>query len=162
MSVSQSVGCICAVAFCLSVSGCSSEIDDGLTKFPVQGQVLINGQPEKGIAVQFHAVNSQYEGNAASPAGVTNEAGQFRLSTNGEYDGAVAGEYIVTFTWVGMNESKSAPTGDRLRGQYSNHADSTFRVNVSEGENNVGPFELTLDSSKPAQAGPSQTTGPLQ
>jgi hypothetical protein len=137
------------LAASVALWGCAGEVD-GLKKYPVSGTVLVNGKPEKGVAVQFHAVDSPHQGNAASPAGVTDENGEFRLSTNGEFDGAVAGKYIVTFLWVGLNEFKSAPTGDQLRGRYRDPRKSSFEVTVTEGENRVGPFQLTVDSGKPS------------
>lgn len=121
---------------------------DGLTKHPVTGTVLVNGKPQAGIVVRFHATNPTASGNAASPAGVTDENGSFTLSTNGKDDGAVAGEYAVTFSWTGVSANGSTPTPDRFGGRFGNPAASQFKATVSEGPNRVGPYQLTADPAK--------------
>lgn len=80
----------------LSVTGCSRS-GDGLTKYSVKGSVTVNSEPAAGVVVRFRSKDASSAGaNARFPVGVTDDDGVFRVSTNGEADGAVAGEYEVT------------------------------------------------------------------
>jgi len=117
--------------------GCGSK-GDGLVKQAVTGVVKINGVPRKGVIVSFWHTDPDVKGNAAEPVSATDEEGRFSLSTNGTQDGAVAGEYIVTFSWP----DKSGAV-DFLRNKYSNRQKSEFRVTVGEGDQETLPFELT-------------------
>ncbi|MEW4561190.1 hypothetical protein AB1K70_01615 [Bremerella sp. JC770] len=127
----------------LLVSGCSSKLDDGLIKQQVTGQVLVNGNPEKGIVVQFKHTDPQVTKNASRPIAVTDEQGRFRLSTNGEKDGAVAGTYLVSFFWPEGGNS----TRDFFSGKYVKTSGSAYEVTIGETEIDIPPFELNASPS---------------
>jgi len=123
----------------LATSGCDRAPDDGLTKFPVSGTVLVNGQPTEDVVVRFYHNDRTVQGNAARPAGITDSDGKFKLSTNGLNDGAVAGNYQVTF----MKMSDNSPNAkDIFGGQFSNRETSPFTAQVQKGSNELPPFEL--------------------
>lgn len=128
----------------LALAGCGKE-DTKL--HPVRGTVRVNGQPAERVTVAFHHTDPSVKGNAAHPCTVTDEAGAFLMSTSRDGDGAVEGEYLVTFTW------QSDPDPDRAKdlfnGAYNEPKKSPFRVKVASGvANDVPPFDLTIDPSR--------------
>jgi hypothetical protein len=76
-----------AAACVIAVSGCGG----GRTTHPVSGKVaLADGQPLAGARVVFDSVDK-----GVSAQGYTDEAGQYRLTTEEDGDGAVPGEHRV-------------------------------------------------------------------
>src|SRR5262245_8064929 len=81
------------VAVCL-VAGCS----DGVGKrLPVEGRVLVDGQPLRGSSGTVVFIPDRAKGNPCpvSPTGTIDGDGHYKLSTKG-YPGAPAGPYVVT------------------------------------------------------------------
>jgi len=136
------------MSLCLAASnGCSSQYDDGLNKFPVSGQVQVDGQLAEGVVVRFFRDGKPGSANADTPLGVTGDDGRFELSTNGDGDGAVPGEYRVTFTW----KSGNAPTAkDRLGGRYTKLDQSEVTVTVRPEDNELEPFLLEASATNAA------------
>jgi len=67
--------------------------DDGrLPTHPVTGSVTVNGKPVPGVTVSFFP---EAEENSRQAIGVTDEEGNFSLTTYSTGDGAVAGAYSV-------------------------------------------------------------------
>ena len=131
------------------ICGCS---DDGrLETYPVQGQVLINGEPADGCTVRFVPVDPNLQGEIL-PGGKTDEDGRFQLTTYESDDGAPAGEYDVTLLWAAtkwpgrkaqMGADPVPPTGpDLLMGQFGSPQKSTLTATVSEEPNELAPFKL--------------------
>lgn len=116
--------------------GCS-QTGDGLVKQAVAGQVLINGKPYRGVIVKFQHTDLTVKGNAVHPVAVTTEDGRFELSTNADKDGAVSGEYLVTFIW-----NDGATTIDFFRGKYAKPEHTKFRVTIGDSDEDLPPFEL--------------------
>ena len=111
--------------------------------FPVEGTVLIQGQPAEGVQVFLHPCDASQRGQ---PRGVTDAAGRFRLRTYHDGDGAPAGEYTVTVYWPAPYkpqvpvEDQLPP--DRLGGRFMNPTDSSLRATVNAGPTTLPPFEL--------------------
>jgi hypothetical protein len=125
---------------CLACSG-------GGGLHPVQGKVLKGNQPAKGVVVTFHPAGADPI-TAIRPVGVTNEEGEFTLTT-GDKPGAAAGEYTVTMIWPEeVKKSKGISTEppdsrDRLQGAYADATKSRFKkVEVKSGLNQLEPFQL--------------------
>lgn len=129
---------LAAAALC----GCGGPPSDGLEKYPASGSVLVNGEPAAGVAVSFHNRDPKAPGNAARPVGVTDAAGRFVLSTNADKDGAVAGDYDVTFFW-GTDPGPLA--ADRLAGRFATVAQSKTQAKLAARPNNLEPFRLEID-----------------
>lgn len=126
----------------IALIGCGSGPRDGLSKYPVHGKVLINGAPQAGIVVRFVlSAEEKTKSSGRYPVGVTDTNGEFRLSTNGTEDGAVAGEYAVTFLWP---ERKDPPVGDHFRGAYSRADSPPFRATVNPEKNELGTYDLEM------------------
>ncbi len=120
------------------VAGCGGGRDDGLVKYQVTGSVRINGELQKGVAIVFNHTDPGVTANAARPVAVTNDAGEFQLSTNGPADGAVEGTYIVTFFWPQGGTSSR----DFLKGRYVRQEASQHRVTIEPADTSLPPFEL--------------------
>lgn len=136
----------------LVLTGCSGGVDDGLTKYPVHGQVLINGDPAEGVAVNFNNTDQKVPGNAARPVAVTDPEGRYTLSTNADKDGAIEGEYVVTFFWP--SDDGPMPR-DRLKGRFSDAARSAHKVRVEPKENEIVPFRLEMNPKQILPPSPS-------
>jgi len=130
------------------VGGLSCSGSKGLN--PVEGKVLYKDQPTAGITVTFHPVEGAEDIRTIRPNGLTKEDGTFKLSS-GQADGAVAGEYIVTFTKPVQAAAKGkkvvisteAPEiVDEFKDAYSKTASSAFRVQIKSGMNKLEPFNL--------------------
>ncbi|QDV32415.1 hypothetical protein [Tautonia plasticadhaerens] len=146
-----------ALLLALSVAGpgCDSGPDDGLEKHPVRGSVLVNGEPAELMVVTFHNLDPAAPGNAGRPVGATDAEGRFELSTNADRDGAVAGEYAVTFFWSSSNTINAA---DRLGGRFTEPSRSEFKVRVVPGDNDLEPFRLEVE---PSQIRPADGAAPV-
>jgi hypothetical protein len=120
------------------LSGCGDEFDDGLVKHQVTGQVLVNGEAARGIVVAFWHTDLDVDGNAARPIAVTDDKGRYSLTTNGTNDGAVSGEYHVSFFWP------RGSTRDVMKDLYANKSDPEFKATVGEKDTEIPPFELTV------------------
>ncbi len=121
---------------CVTLLGCGVS-PDGPQKYPVSGTVLINGQPMERVAVQFHHLDVSVPGNLRFPTAVTDALGRFELSSTGDRDGAVAGDYLVTFAWL---SSADIDARDLLGGALSKPEASEFRVSVPIEGNDLPPF----------------------
>ncbi|MCA9010543.1 MAG: hypothetical protein KDB01_12395 [Planctomycetaceae bacterium] len=126
-----------------SAIGCGQR-DTGPETFPVTGVVHINGKPAERVAVLFHHADAAMPSNYRYPTGVTNSEGVFHLSSIGDGDGAVAGKYAVTFTWLSSGELDAF---DMLNGAFSNPEDSSFQVEVPLTD----PTSLTLELTVPEE-----------
>ncbi len=134
--------------------GCGICPRDGLSKYPLHGKALINGAPQACIVARF--VLSGEEKTKSSgryPVGVTDANGEFRLSTNGTEDGAVAGEYAVTFLWP---ERKDPPVGDHFRVAYSQADRPPFRATVNPEKNELGTYDLEMKEESPTPPDPER------
>jgi hypothetical protein len=103
--------------------------------------VLFDGKPAAGATVFFYPVETDAE--ALAPYGVTDANGSFTLTTYLTFDGAPAGEYVVTVRWPGpprRGEDEQGP--DRLKGRYDNPKTSKLRATVETKPNDLPPFQL--------------------
>ena len=109
--------------------------------FPVRGQVLVDGAPAAGATVFFYPVET--DPDALAPYGVTDADGSFTLTTYLTFDGAPAGEYVVTVRWPGPPKRGEDGQGpDRLQGRYGDPKTSTLRATVEKKPNELQPFKL--------------------
>ncbi len=132
-----------ALAFVLAMAsiGCSEKAKLN----PVQGKVLLGGQPLAGALVSFHPQDRK----ADPPTGYTKEDGTFSVMT-GEVEGAKPGTYQITIMCQvpvktksgGMSFGGTEETEDRLKGAYSNRDSSQIKVTIKDGPNQLEPFDL--------------------
>lgn len=130
---------VCLTACFSILIGCGGP--QGPRKYPVVGSVEINGVPEPRVAITFHHRDPTVEGNLRFPTGITDLDGRFTLSSEGDADGAVAGKYRVTFSWMSSSELDAY---DLLGGSLSDPAKSEFEVEVPVPGDALPPFALTI------------------
>ena len=127
--------------------GCSEEMKGGprMDVIPVTGKVLINGEPRKGVVVDFIRVGVPgVEFAVPEPQGLTDENGVMTLSTYVSGDGGAPGEYKLIFELGNRtNPITGEVTGDAFKGRFRDPRKSEVTVNipdsVSDGE---GPYDL--------------------
>jgi hypothetical protein len=107
---------------------------------PVQGKLLVGGQPAADAKVAFHPIG-QAGPLARLPVATTAADGSYRLMTYVSGDGAPAGEYAVTVVWPDSSqphdECADGVAHDRLKGRYADPDRSPLRVTVVPDENEV-------------------------
>jgi len=118
-----------------SVVGCGKS---GPVKHKVTGTVLVNDKPASSVCVCLRHTSDAVKGKARMPVAVTDENGVYTLSTDTDADGAVDGEYVVTFLWM---DSKN-PDTDRFGGKYADTNSSPYRLKVPPPNGQVEPFKL--------------------
>jgi hypothetical protein len=116
---------------------------------PVTGKVLVDGEPAKGVVVDFYRVGVPGVDFAVpQPQGVSDENGVLTLSTYVSGDGGAPGEYKLVFQLgTTTNPLSGEVTGDAFRGRYQDPRKSKFTVTIpqeaGEEPHNIGTFELT-------------------
>ncbi|MEM6472244.1 MAG: hypothetical protein AAF802_21970 [Planctomycetota bacterium] len=131
---------VLATVFGVFLCGCSRT--PGAPKYPVEGTVLVNGQPAAGMIVRFHARGQGLEAQDAQPAAVADENGRFKMSSFGNKDGAAAANYVATFYWP---TNPFLASEDRLQGRFASIDESDFSVTVTEETTVLEPFELDVE-----------------
>jgi hypothetical protein len=145
---SLQVACFLVGTIGFTLAGCG---DGRIATYSVDGQVNVNGRPAEGAIVIFCPVNSSAEAEHLRPAGMTDAAGHFTLTTFDPSDGAPAGDYKVLVKWPAptpASQDREARPGsankgpDRLRGKYYNIESTPLQATVEEQTNQLPPFEL--------------------
>lgn len=125
------------------LGGCGKK-DDGLVLTPVKGVVVIDGKPQKMVAVRCHPLKKNASQMESIGQAFTEEDGSFTISTKTTGDGLPAGEYVLTFEWGQMNYISMQYGGpDKLNGRYADAEKSTVKFKVEEGKPvDLGRIEL--------------------
>jgi hypothetical protein len=133
---------LCAF-FCCSCSG------GGPALYPVDGKILLKGQPLAGATVSFWPKTGE-QAKVTPSTGVTDEEGRFKLST-GTRTGAPPGDYVVTVIQSRQIPAKGAKGGmsmeppdteDALHGAYANRTRSQLTATVKAESNQLAAFDL--------------------
>ena len=141
---------VVAAALMAALLGTSCAGDGRRPVFPVRGQVSYQGKPTPGALVILHPVDDP-DPRAPRPVARVGPDGGFAPTTYKTDDGAPAGEYAVTITWVEERDNQAAPKEEqrepknRLPGRYGKPETSGLRVHIKKGQNELGPFRLTKD-----------------
>jgi hypothetical protein len=122
------------------VAGCGS---GQIPTYPVKGQILVNGEPAKGVHVTFRP-RGDGENAPYFPSGQTDDDGYFVLSTFTTGDGSPAGEYDVTLFWpLRKNPLSTLWEGDRFNGKYKDKTKPFTQVTVEKRAQELEPFNLS-------------------
>jgi hypothetical protein len=123
--------------------GCSS---GGIDTYPVEGKVIVKGEPASGALVVFHPVSPPpSEGPTfEKPRGNVAADGSFKLTTLEDGDGAPAGEYTVTIQWWKLRqEGKDAIAGPNVvPSNYAQPQTTPIKVTIQAGENRLEDFQI--------------------
>jgi len=118
---------------------------------PAKGRVTMGGQPLGGATVTFRP-----DGAGSGCSGITDESGNFKLSTFTAGDGAVPGKYRVTVTKVDAGPASvdvnspgyappaanAPPPKSLLPDTYADPAKSGLTAEVAGGKANVFEFDI--------------------
>jgi hypothetical protein len=106
--------------------------------YPTEGQLLIGGKPAVNVFVLFHPVNATGPG-VLRPSATTDADGKFRLTTYDAYDGAPAGEYVITLLYEPVNSPLFRPKGKppKVPPEYTKMETSKLRATVAAQPGNV-------------------------
>ncbi|XZE53890.1 hypothetical protein SH139x_005663 [Planctomycetaceae bacterium SH139] len=129
-----------AIGLCLAglIAGCGPS---GPPRYPLNGTVLINGQPAGNVVVQLHNTNESLMGDDRYPVGLTAADGTFSIGAQAAEPGAVEGAYKVTFVWLSSSELDAV---DKFSGGFSDPDKSDYTVIVPVAE----PLRFELSWNK--------------
>ncbi len=123
---------LAAIAICIAVSitGCSG--DQGPERFGFTGKVTVNGKPAHRMIVQLTHLDPQTGERERYVSSKTNESGEFVFGNRADgtpsgFQGAVAGKYSVTFSWMSTDDLDAV---DQFAGKFTDSARSSFQVTV--------------------------------
>jgi serine/threonine-protein phosphatase CPPED1 len=107
--------------------------------FPVSGKIKLDGKPLDGATVTLHLLNKATEKYVSVCDGLSDANGRFAVSTYTRFDGAPAGEYVVTVvrTEKGGYYDGEIPEKSVLPEKYATPATSPLKVTIKEGANDI-------------------------
>ena len=127
---------------CFVNAGCSNSVGKSEGIYPVQGTVLVNGEPAEYANVLFVPKDSDMQPASA----VVGPDGEFRLTTQRQFDGAEPGEYVVTISWAkpinpDLREPEYGP--ELLPKKYQDPKKSNLVVEIQPTNNVLDPFDIS-------------------
>jgi hypothetical protein len=128
------------------LASCSGNPYGDHPPFPASGQVLVNGQPAKGVRLVFYH-SGDWGVRAIVPQAWTDDEGRFELLTYGVKDGAPAGDYRVTAEWPAYVHGKNWGP-DKFGGRYVKPETSGLTAHIDKGSNKLQPFELQISAAQ--------------
>ncbi|MFM8476562.1 MAG: hypothetical protein ACKOEO_12295 [Planctomycetaceae bacterium] len=107
-------GCLLLAMF--GVAGCETAPTDvpKVPLHPVTGTIHLDGKPIAGARLALHAIQGA-KAQDITPTGVTDDNGQFQISTYQPMDGAPEGSWSVTVSWPEVLSGGSDPEYGRAR-----------------------------------------------
>lgn len=142
--------CVLA-AFCV---GCGdapvSDVAEFTDLHPVSGKVTFQGRPLAGGTVRLHSLSAQgANGQPEVHSGIVREDGYYEVHTfrpSGRGLGVPAGEYLMSFSWLGVEEGQPDVSEDelpeRLPVEYTHPQTSGVTATVEEGVSVVTDVDL--------------------
>jgi len=134
----------CVILICAGVvCGCGKPASDLPVCYPVSGTVLVDGTPAVRAVVCFYPVSPQHGGQEYVGQTLTDDNGEFRMTTFSSGDGALKGEYVVTVVapWE-IRRSQDVAVPDLLNGLFASREKSPLKVTVDEQPLALEPFDL--------------------
>jgi len=136
-------------AVCIALAGCG---ESGPKLNPVKGKVLFKGQPAGGAQIVFHPASAGSAANGGSaepetpqpkPYGAVGADGSFSLRTEPFGEGAPAGDYNVTASWIIRDANDPLKSTSKLPTKYADPTASGLKATVKDGPNELQPFNLS-------------------
>jgi hypothetical protein len=116
--------------------------------FPVKGKILVNGSPAAECLIYLNRTWDDNHPRRVTPYALTNQNGEFQITSYITDDGAPEGEYIVTIEWrerSGLMQNNFEGI-DRLGGAYAKQEMTKgipgFVIKVEKKPLELPPFEL--------------------
>jgi hypothetical protein len=140
-----------AAVACFLSAGCGSDkpAENELKTFPVTGQIHYGSEPIPDATLAFHPVEPLPSDKLeAIPRAKVDKDGNFTVTTYRAGDGAPPGEYLVTVSWQGPLDGVDDEGGrdnklpELLPQKYQDPEKSGLRVQITEGDNELPPFEI--------------------
>ncbi len=130
---------------CLSI-GCNN---DPLGLQPVTGSVTVDGKPAAGVRLVFCPVTASEGAMKQRPLGITDEQGKYSLTTFVLGDGAPAGEYKISATWLSASkqavvDERGSVGTDRFMNKYAIPDQSGLTATVAEDTTELPVMEFKL------------------
>jgi hypothetical protein len=105
---------------------------------PLIGKLTIDGEQAAGVTVGLYAFNPITEKYKVVADGLTDEKGQFQLTTYSRFDGCPAGEYVVTVVKTGKGYyNDETPQKNLLPEKFAEPKTSPLKLTIKEGTNDV-------------------------
>lgn len=132
----------------LFTAGCG---DGKLRCYPATGKVLLNGKPYEGARVIFCPVGGGEKLQKERPYGVTDQNGEFELTTFLKGDGAPVGDYnimIRTGRPRGREQAQRFSRQPRIARRFGKPEESGVSATIEAAENELAPFEVEADERR--------------
>ena len=141
MKILKQCGLLGACVLALMISGCGG---NKAKLVPVEGVVLVDGQPAEGIMVQFVPVTLDEAVDAPTSQAITDAEGKFVLHTMDNRPGAVVGPHKVTL--IDSLEERPAQGEEASRPPRIDPSYTTegLDIEVVEGQ----PVEIKVSSRR--------------
>ena len=106
--------------------------------YPVAGTVTLDGKPIAGATVALYRFNKETEKYNGISNGLTDDAGRFKLSTYGRFDGAPEGEFVVTVVKTGKGYDDGETNAKSLLPEvFATTAMTPLKITIQAGPNDV-------------------------
>lgn len=112
--------------------------------FPTTGTVTLDGQPLADAIVTFYRTTKEKGTTRYAYVcdSLTDDVGRYKMTTYSRFDGAPAGEYVVTIIKTGKGYDRSGETKNYLPEHYATPEVSALKISIREGSNEKN-LELT-------------------
>lgn len=139
-----SAGLTLNFAFLVIFCGCGQQQAFRKETFPVKGKVLVDGNPEKNVAVVCVRLSSVDKEHPTESQCFTLDDGSFEVGTYESKDGVPEGDYALTFRWGEWNLFTKSYDGDKLNSRYLDPETSPAKFTVKKGKPmDLGEIKLT-------------------
>ena len=106
--------------------------------YAVAGRVTLDGKPLVGATVALRKYNARAERYVDVADGLSDASGEFKLSTYTKFDGAPAGEYVVTVEKTGRVVREGGESEKSIiPKKYAGPLETPLRVTVQQGPNDM-------------------------
>ena len=123
------------LALLVYVAGCSG---NPAATYPVRGTVRLDGKPMARGTVLFESIPAETDGERFTARATITGDGTYRLSTFGEYDGAVAGRHRAVVLASSVNPENTGGTPEPvLPVKYASTRASQLEYEVKPETNTI-------------------------
>ncbi len=106
--------------------------------FPVSGRITLDGKDLGGVTVSLFAYNEKTKAYTRVADGLTDANGRFQISTYTKFDGAPAGDYVVTIAKTGKGYYDGLPNDKvTVPATYTTAAKSPLKLPIRETPNTL-------------------------